>query len=226
MVSMPVPKGFYVTSHYGQRDGGGGTMDNESGPEGAGNTTRGLTTTTRLGVIVMAESQPTHIQPEEWRPVPGYEGRYSVSNQGRVRREGREYTDAVGRLYYLSEIVLVPHTAPSGHQQVALIDGDHKARSKLVHHLVLLAFVGERPDGMEACHYNDTPSDNRLVNLRWASRSDNMRDRVRNGRHPQSKQTHCKRGHEFTKENTRIETSGSRRCRTCERERQLRRVRR
>jgi hypothetical protein len=30
-----------------------------------------------------------------------------------------------------------------------------------------------------------------------------------------ARMTHCRRGHEFTVENTRIETTGSRRCRTC-----------
>lgn len=39
----------------------------------------------------------------------------------------------------------------------------------------------------------------------------------------QAAQTHCKRGHEFTPENTRIETSGGRRCLTCDAARSRRR---
>jgi len=36
---------------------------------------------------------------------------------------------------------------------------------------------------MEVCHINDIKTDNRLCNLRYGTRSDNMEDAVRNGRH-------------------------------------------
>lgn len=38
-----------------------------------------------------------------------------------------------------------------------------------------------------------------------------------------ARKTHCKRGHEFTPENTRIRTSGSRQCRECQRTQQRQR---
>jgi hypothetical protein len=51
-----------------------------------------------------------------------------------------------------------------------------------VHLLVLEAFVGPRPPGLEGCHANDIKADNRLVNLRWDTRKSNTRDKVRNDR--------------------------------------------
>ncbi len=45
-----------------------------------------------------------------------------------------------------------------------------------IHHLVLEAFVGPRPDGMEACHNNGDRFDNRPSNLRWGTRSSNRID--------------------------------------------------
>lgn len=53
-----------------------------------------------------------------------------------------------------------------------------------VHRLVLTAFVGPRPDGMQACHNNGVPSDNRLVNLRWDTSKRNHADQVLHGTQP------------------------------------------
>ena len=47
--------------------------------------------------------------------------------------------------------------------------------------LVLEAFVGPCPSGMECCHYDDNQRNNVLSNLRWGTKSDNAMDRVRNG---------------------------------------------
>ncbi len=51
-----------------------------------------------------------------------------------------------------------------------------------LHHLVLEAFVGPRPPGMEACHNDDDRTNNALCNLRWGTRLENAADRVRNRR--------------------------------------------
>jgi hypothetical protein len=51
-----------------------------------------------------------------------------------------------------------------------------------VHTLVLLAFVGPRPDGMEACHFPDRDlNNNRLDNLSWGTRTVNYSHRVIHG---------------------------------------------
>jgi hypothetical protein len=83
-----------------------------------------------------------------------------------------------------------------------------------VHRLMLETFVGPCPDGMEACHHDDDRRNNRLANLRWDTRRANQQDKLRNGRNPNAAQTHCKRGHEFTPENTYL-SQGHRKCRTC-----------
>ncbi len=55
-------------------------------------------------------------------------------------------------------------------------------RTCKVHHLVLEAFVGPRPEGMECRHLNGDPFDNRPENLAWGTRSENALDKVRHGR--------------------------------------------
>lgn len=67
----------------------------------------------------------------------------------------------------------------TGRKHVAI-----RGRSRLVHHLVLEAFVGPRPNGMEACHTDDDFSNNALSNLRWDTPSSNVADRIRNGKQP------------------------------------------
>jgi hypothetical protein len=71
------------------------------------------------------------------------------------------------------------------------IDG----KTRKVHQLVLEAFVGPRPPGMECRHLNDVKSDNRLENLAWGSHKKNGEDMARLGRsargerHPKARLT-------------------------------------
>ncbi|HET6910528.1 MAG TPA: NUMOD4 motif-containing HNH endonuclease [Mycobacteriales bacterium] len=149
---------------------------------------------------------------EEWRSIAGYEGRYEVSSLGRVRSIARIDTRGCRR----REKLLSLRRAVSGHLAVALY-GDDSRRGFLVHHLVLEAFVGPRPVGMEGCHWNDDPADNRVENLRWDTRSANQRDSVRNGTHRMARVTHCPQGHPYTPENTYAYPAGNRACRECRR---------
>lgn len=50
-----------------------------------------------------------------------------------------------------------------------------------VHILVLLAFVGPCPVGMEGCHQDGNHKNNKLTNLRWGSRKSNALDRIKHG---------------------------------------------
>lgn len=79
---------------------------------------------------------------------------------------------------------------------------DKKRRDFKVHRLVMEAFVGPCPEGLEVLHWDDNPANNHLSNLRYGTRSENVKDRVRNGIHHFASRTHCLRGHEFTLENT------------------------
>lgn len=139
---------------------------------------------------------------EEWKPVVGFEGRYEVSDQGRIRNA------KTGRIRKLMR-------HPRGYLFLNLQHPTTPRNYAKVHHIVLEAFVGPRPEGMECCHANDIPDDNRLENLRWGTKSSNMQDQVRNGRNHRANKTHCPQGHEYTPENTRVLANGGRRCRTC-----------
>lgn len=103
----------------------------------------------------------------------------------------------------------------------------YKARRLFIHRMVLEAFVGPCPPGMEVLHINGVRDDNRLANLRYGTRSENMIDALRHGTHPMASRQKCKQGHEFTEENTLIPPARENRaphriCRTCRRKWQAR----
>ncbi len=77
-------------------------------------------------------------------------------------------------------IWLQPFTTPKNYKRVTLWNAGSKV-NKLVHRLVLEAFVGPCPNGMECCHNNGNPADNRLVNLRWDTTHNNNLDAFKHG---------------------------------------------
>lgn len=106
---------------------------------------------------------------EVWQPIPGYQGRYEVSNMGRVA--------SLNYSHQKKRQVLKPQPE-RGYLKVTLYNKHHSKQWK-VHQLVLLAFVGERPAHLVTDHINRVKSDNRLVNLRYVSRSENARNSER-----------------------------------------------
>ncbi len=83
-----------------------------------------------------------------------------------------------------------------GHLRCTLTCGNsRRKRNAKVHILVLEAFVGPRPLGLEGCHDDGDPANNRLTNLRWDTPSSNAVDRVRHGHHHEAEKHTCPRDH-------------------------------
>lgn len=148
---------------------------------------------------------------EVWKDVPGYEGVYQVSDQGRVKSQRRFGTTGG---------VLTPRVkADSGHLRVALCQNG-KVKDFLIHRLVLFAFVGFPAPGLEGCHNNGDPADNRLENLRWDTSKANSADIFLHGRttNPWAGRTHCSRGHELSSDNvyTSPKHPTRRTCKACQ----------
>ena len=123
---------------------------------------------------------------EQWRPVLGFEDYYEVSDQGRVRSLARLCNAGGGRTRKVAPRVLKPqHDGRSrggigAHVKVSLAV-DAIVTQRQVHILVLEAFVGLRPQGTETRHLNGIPDDNRLVNLRWGTPTENRADTLLHG---------------------------------------------
>lgn len=107
-----------------------------------------------------------HNQTEEWRDIPGYEGLYQVSDQGRIKRLPQSR-------------ILTPTQYSSGYLYIKLSKQGIVHRF-LVHRLVLLVFIGDSPD-LQANHKNGNKLDNRVSNLEYVTARENIRHAWANG---------------------------------------------
>ena len=119
---------------------------------------------------------------ETWRPVVGYEGLYEVSDRGHVRSVARFVRGRAGAPSPRVSRALERSANTHGYLHVSL-SRENRRRTSYVHALVLQAFVGPKPEGMEACHADGDKRNNAVENLRWDTRSENAKDRVRHGTH-------------------------------------------
>lgn len=152
------------------------------------------------------------MSPEEWRPIPGYEGIYEVSDRGRVRSLDR--TSSHGRR--LRGQILKP-VVRSGYLGVGL-HASGVSRIHSAHRLVLSAFVGPAPADMEARHLDGDRSNNTASNLAWGTSQQNIRDQLRHGTQANARKTHCPKGHPYMGDNLYVDPAGTRQCRKCKRD--------
>jgi hypothetical protein len=142
---------------------------------------------------------------EVWKPVAGYVG-YEVSSLGNVRSRKGRWSGGKPKM-------MKPTPIPAGYLTVALYsDGGRKTH--LVHRMVADAFH-ERGGHDLVRHLDGDKFNNRAENLAWGTPSENAVDSVIHGTHRNTRKTHCKRGHEYTPENTYRFADMSRVCRTC-----------
>lgn len=111
-------------------------------------------------------------QIEVWKDVPGYEEYYQVSNIGNVKRTRSKNGKPDRELKHLLNV--------RGYRLVKLcMDGI--MRNFLIHRLVAMAFLPNSENKPEVNHINGNPGDNRIENLEWCSRMENMANAVERG---------------------------------------------
>lgn len=104
---------------------------------------------------------------EEWRSIADFDG-YDVSTHGRVR--SWRTRARIGKR--VRPWVLKPARQVGGYFMVHL-QKDMRSHGRLVHRLVLEAFIGPQPDGFEASHLDGNPSHNAISNLQWMPHREN-----------------------------------------------------
>jgi len=94
-----------------------------------------------------------------WRDIPGLEGRYQASADGRIRLT-RE---------------IAPIKQRTGYLTIAVFGPDGKRRVVPVHRLVALAWVDNPTNAPQVNHLDGVKANNFAFNLRWCTQSENMK---------------------------------------------------
>ena len=105
----------------------------------------------------MSEWQPIETAPKDGR-------KWQVSSEGYIRVNGRRRKT---------------YTSSKGYTKTTM-----GGRSVSVHRLVAEAFIPNPENKPEVNHINGDKEDNRLANLEWCTRSENMKHAYANGLHP------------------------------------------
>lgn len=145
---------------------------------------------------------------ERWRSVVGFPD-YQVSSIGRARSVKRVFVRPNRKDKSKMDRVLLPQRFIDGWVRrregrpvcvFVTLRKDGRSFTFRLHRLVLSAFRGECQDGMEGCHNDGNPENNKISNLRWDHHQGNMADQVAHGTrsnppihrgesHPQAKLT-------------------------------------
>lgn len=120
----------------------------------------------------------------EYRDIAGFEG-YRVGSDGTVWtcRKQRSLGRGGGSRAYLSSTWRLKKTYVNRKrlQVVVALGRDGQAFTRIVARLVLEAFVGPCPEGMECLHGPSGRLDNSLHNLKWGTHQGNAHDTLRDG---------------------------------------------
>lgn len=130
---------------------------------------------------------PEEIASERWLPIEGWDG-YEVSDMGRVRSWKQRITGRGRGAGWEVDATRPPNVLSTGmddgYPAVGLVEKPHRIKRAKVHRLVIRAFRGEAPAGMQCAHGDGNRANARLSNLRWATHVDNLSDRHKHGTHP------------------------------------------
>lgn len=109
---------------------------------------------------------------EVWKDIKGFEGRYQVSNMGRVRSLDRWNFGEHPRFF--KGMMRKPSPNNNGYLRISLGDGHGNYKHYQMHRLVALHFVPGYKEGLVVNHINEIKTDNRAENLEWCTYQYNL----------------------------------------------------
>ena len=123
---------------------------------------------------------------EEWRYIKGYEGKYQISNYGRVK----SLKNSKGNY---REKIMNPNDDTHGYLKVNLSKNNKKKTYK-IHRLVAIHFI-DNPNNYECVNHKDeNKQNNRVENLEWCTKKYNTNYGTTQKRHSETKKRLFKEG--------------------------------
>lgn len=119
-------------------------------------------------------SFPMTIPNEQWKDIKGFEGRYQVSNMGRVRSIDRLLNNGYGVYVRKGQMLSLSENKGKGYLRVSLYRNHRDIKHYEVHRLVALHFVPGYKKGLVVNHKNEIKTDNRADNLEWCTYQYNL----------------------------------------------------
>lgn len=112
---------------------------------------------------------------EVWKDIKDYEGLYQVSNFGKIRK-----LRFINNICNKNKIFFITPQKVNGYYHVVLYKNG-KYKDKLLHRLIAETFIPNIKNYLEVNHKNGDKTDNRVENLEWCTRKQNMQHAVKTG---------------------------------------------
>ena len=115
---------------------------------------------------------------ETWMPISGFANRYMISNLGNVISLNYKQTN--------NTKLLTPTLCKrTGYKRVKLTQFC-KSTTISIHRLIALHFIPNPENKCDVNHKNGVKTDNRIENLEWTTRKENIHHAIRIGLHDPS----------------------------------------
>lgn len=128
---------------------------------------------------------------EQWKDIPGYEGIYQASTEGRIRTvEGKITTSVRHGVRHWKQRIIQQHYITRKGKNEKNSDArvtlwlEKKPHYWLVSRLVAMTWCEGYSKGMTVNHIDGNPQNNRCNNLEWVSLKENIQKGFRNGLYP------------------------------------------
>lgn len=129
---------------------------------------------------------------EEWKLIKGFDGRFSISNEGRIKQNEITYTSLQNKKIHHEEKILEPYLWQSRYLRIDLISQRKGKKYRLntyIHKLVAEYFIGPRPEGCQIDHIDGNYLNNKVENLRYCSVKENRNNPITYKRNKESMKT-------------------------------------